>query len=632
MARKMRPIGILAASLLVATFQGSEAEADFYYDLDSTYAVAASDTKIAIQFDSTVTQKSAEEFFAAHPCLADTVESEYIGRGYWIYGLVASCGYSAAAADAGNDTTVNRVVPVYITLADSAEFAVTDMVSVQFQAGLSHAEMLEVLENNGLVFVDSSTYRSGKLWAALHDSIKDSPLEYGNALHLLSEIEWACPTMYGERVLSSLPSDPYFANQYYLRNTGQTGGVSDVDIDADSAWLFALVDSGIVVAIIDVGVAAHPDLPAERLLPGKDFVGEFAGNPEEDTDPTPPPQGRNSNHGMACAGILAASHNDSGVVGVCGSCRIIPVKTWSDEGFQTKYPAPSVIDAQALQYVGALGPRVISNSWTYPRTTPYPEVANAIRDITSCLLSESGSVVVFAAGNYADDVLIYDPSVAFPANMPEVIAVGAVSKFGERWNYSCFGEALDVVAPSGEDWDLPWEPGDQWTIDLEDSLGWNPDVTGSGDAGGDVDYTSSMGGTSGACPQVAGLIALVAAKRPDLMDDCGALDAMRDILCQSAEYLYDPGEEDEYGCGRANAFRALLAVSRGEINNDGVWNVLDVVLVVKEAFRGGGPQGFHPGLADMNCDEVVNVLDVVLVVNIAFRGGAHPDPCYEFDY
>jgi len=70
MARKMRPIRILAASLLLAALQGSAAEADLYYDLDSTYTVAASDTKIAIQFDTTVAQKSAQEFFSAHPCLA----------------------------------------------------------------------------------------------------------------------------------------------------------------------------------------------------------------------------------------------------------------------------------------------------------------------------------------------------------------------------------------------------------------------------------------------------------------------------------------------------------------------------------------------------------------------------------
>ncbi|HUU45094.1 MAG TPA: S8 family serine peptidase [Acidobacteriota bacterium] len=70
---------------------------------------------------------------------------------------------------------------------------------------------------------------------------------------------------------------------------------------------------------------------------------------------------------------------------------------------------------------------------------------------------------------------------------------------------------------------------------------------------------------------------------------------------------------------------------------DGVTNVLDVVSVVNEAFRGGDPivdpTCTHVSRNDVNCDCVVSILDVVLVVNVAFRG-ADPaatfcDPCTE---
>lgn len=66
---------------------------------------------------------------------------------------------------------------------------------------------------------------------------------------------------------------------------------------------------------------------------------------------------------------------------------------------------------------------------------------------------------------------------------------------------------------------------------------------------------------------------------------------------------------------------------------DGVTDVLDVVGVVNEAFRGGLAVADatcpHKSRDDFNCDCVVDVLDVVLVVTQAFRGGtaAVCDPC-----
>ncbi|MFC1525035.1 dockerin type I domain-containing protein [Planctomycetota bacterium] len=58
----------------------------------------------------------------------------------------------------------------------------------------------------------------------------------------------------------------------------------------------------------------------------------------------------------------------------------------------------------------------------------------------------------------------------------------------------------------------------------------------------------------------------------------------------------------------------------GDINLDGMVNVLDVVLLVNVAFRGATPS---PGVNyDVNHDGTVNVIDVVKVVNVAFKGGS----------
>ena len=58
----------------------------------------------------------------------------------------------------------------------------------------------------------------------------------------------------------------------------------------------------------------------------------------------------------------------------------------------------------------------------------------------------------------------------------------------------------------------------------------------------------------------------------------------------------------------------------GDLNEDGVHDVLDVVGIVNVAFR-GVPAPERPGSADINADCVYNVIDVVGIVNHAFRGG-----------
>jgi hypothetical protein len=64
---------------------------------------------------------------------------------------------------------------------------------------------------------------------------------------------------------------------------------------------------------------------------------------------------------------------------------------------------------------------------------------------------------------------------------------------------------------------------------------------------------------------------------------------------------------------------------------DHVASILDVTLVVNEAFRGGAPivdPGCpHVSRCDVDCDCVVGLMDVVKIVDVAFRGG---DPATTF--
>lgn len=58
----------------------------------------------------------------------------------------------------------------------------------------------------------------------------------------------------------------------------------------------------------------------------------------------------------------------------------------------------------------------------------------------------------------------------------------------------------------------------------------------------------------------------------------------------------------------------------GDLNEDGVHDILDVSAIINLAFRGGAlPE--RPASADVNADCVFDVLDVLGIVNHAFRGG-----------
>jgi subtilisin family serine protease len=562
------------------------------------------------------------------------VEPAYLQRGFWVYGLQPSYGYDASAAELLADPAIHRVVPIYITPADSAEFKVSDLIDVQFDLDLSRDAALALLTSHGLRFVDSSEYRHSLWTCALDDTVTASPLAYGNAMHILPGVKWACARQYASPVLAgvTVPTDPYYQYQYYLKNTGQNMGVPGIDIAAEQAWQVPLTDSSILVAVIDDGVTSHPDLPASRIVPGYDFAGDSLircpGCPPlpPDDDPTP---GMYKNHGMACAGILAASHNGVGIAGVCGGCRILPVKIFDNAGNR----ADTIPVADAIRWARDHEARVISCSWVYPRTTPIVPIANAIRDVVDpcpgCLakgaLPPMGAVVVFAAGN---DVSRYGGAVQFPANMPEVIAVGAVRNDGTKWDYSPYGSALDVVAPSG---DIALR-GDQWTVDQAGNLGWNPFVTaGYGDIS-DQSYTKRMGGTSGACPQVAGIAALLLARGHDDIDPYRPYLKIREIITSTAtqDMVSPPVWNPYYGYGRANAYRAMLSIIRGDVNNDGVYDVQDVVMEIDIAFSGGSAV-LDDAVGDVdivNSPGVVEVMDVIYLVAYVFGGGPPPPICY----
>lgn len=234
--------------------------------------------------------------------------------------------------------------------------------------------------------------------------------------------------------------------------------------------------------------------------------------------------------------------------------------------------------------------------------------------------------MVFAAGNSAD---LGETRISYPANQPTTLAIGAINSGDLRWNYSCWGEEMDLVAYSGHKGDS----GDVWSADRMGKVGVVPSkYISCPPFENQDDYQCRFGGTSAAVPVVSGVASLILSKDSTLT----ALQVYEVLRESAANPLWYPtgefGHWDEYGYGRVDAFRAILALSRCDLNNDGESaEPVDLSFMV-ENFFSGGPDPFPDLLlGDCNCDGEYDPVDMAwLAENLFGTPQTEVYPCFEF--
>ncbi len=269
-------------------------------------------------------------------------------------------------------------------------------------------------------------------------------------------------------------------------------------VKAEKAWARAYYGAGIKVAVLDTGIASHPDLVVyggASFVPGVGSYNDGHG------------------HGTHCAGIVGARHNLIGVVGVAPQCHLYGVKVLNDAGSGQL----SWILA-GMAWARQNGMRVISMSLG---SNQNPVLAYT-QAVSQCLAA--GVVVVAAAGNSFGTSY---PFVGAPANSPGVIAVGAVNSAG-------------VIAPFSSRGGV----GNQVTISAP-GVSVNSTHLANG--------YKSMSGTSMACPHVAGGVALVRRRFPSWTPA-----QVRARLVTTAQDLGFPGNDITYGAGLLDCERATL--------------------------------------------------------------------------
>jgi len=213
--------------------------------------------------------------------------------------------------------------------------------------------------------------------------------------------------------------------------------------------------AGVIVGLIDTGVAAHPDL-AGSVLPGTDF-SPLKSDGRTDT----------FGHGTAMAGVIAGHGR---ILGIAPEAKILPVRPvfTTDDG--------GVADSEEpVRWAVDHGATVISLS--IGDDEPNPAWGRAIQ------YALSKDVVVVAAVNNKGQGT--HPSGL--AMVPGVVVVSGVGKTGKFDPISLVGDVVTVSAPSRDC--------------------WSTRIGGQYSAGSGTSYATAI---------TAGVVAVIRSRFPDL--------------------------------------------------------------------------------------------------------------------
>lgn len=217
--------------------------------------------------------------------------------------------------------------------------------------------------------------------------------------------------------------------------------------DMGGQRLLAETGHGTTVALVDSGVSPHHQgfqrgsivdtrVYSVRgpIVPGSGSVAPFRLAQEDD-------------HGTAVAGLISASR-----IGVAPGARLVNIVIPFTNPVAALYTSPAAL-LTALQHLRTdKSFEVLNLSIAIPRARVTPLVERQCRQILRELAAR-GVVTIVAVGN-RDEPLFTDPGA--PACWPEVIAVGAANRAGNRASFSLSGTCPkrgtipEVMAP-GDD-------------------------------------------------------------------------------------------------------------------------------------------------------------------------------------
>lgn len=428
-------------------------------------------------------------------------------------------------------------------LQDAASGAVmlyTENFFVKFKDSVAETECQAVLDRYHLKLKSKLTFAENSYFVEAEEGTGLKVFEIADQLLKEKSVEFCHPELVQERK-PKLPAHPL---QWHLIKTKINGKTINNHVNITKAWEITK-GAGVTIAVIDDGVDInHPEF-AGRIVHPYDAT-------ENNEDPRP--KDPEDSHGTACAGMACAAGLKDGASGTAPEANLMPIRLRSGLG--------SVNEANAFAWAADHGADVISCSWGpadgdwWKPEDPLHQHVSMLPDSTRLAMNYAakkgrnglGCVILFAAGN-GNESIDNDGYGSYKG----VIAVAACNDTGKRCVYSDYGNAVWVTFPSGDYEHTPFQHPAPLTAGLRttDRLGQPGYLDG--------DYVDSFGGTSGACPGMAGVIGLILAANPGL-----TYKKVKQLLKSSCTKIdkenaqYDSKKHSVYyGYGRIDAGKAV---------------------------------------------------------------------------
>ncbi|MGQ9608776.1 MAG: S8 family serine peptidase [bacterium] len=475
-----------------------------------------------------------------------------------------------------------RRVGYVIHLSKESLSFLTDELIVKFKANITEDKINAIARKFNLNVVRSIPYSANAYL------FRSGFLASYNILGICKElvksdlVEYAEPNMVTTAVDDFTPNDYLFSSQPHHSI-----------IDSEGAWDITMGDDDIIIAVVDSGCDFnHPDLSGD-VAPDVPKIYQrfnFANHTPNTLD---------DSHGTKSTGIATASaDNSEGVAGVAPGCRVMMIRRPSSvtnldfadmyiwiAGFDPYKNNPTSKPAWFPANISP-GADVISNSFGLSQASLPGIMKDTFDFITTYGRNGKGCVVVFSVGNNNLDFTTYRHWAAYEKTI--AVASSAISPPDAtevKVSSSNFGSLVDVCAPGGG----PAGGTEARTLSTTN--------IGIGDTAGSLNAVTNdyddFGQTSCACPQVAGVAALMLSANSHL-----TWVEVRDILRNTAEEI-DTGNADPigqwidtdmdgvvdfsqwYGYGRINAHNAVQEANTYAENIDIVVreNLADVGVV-----------------------------------------------------
>ena len=450
-----------------------------------------------------------------------------------------------------NVTELMRTASTFPTKAAQRDFVVNDLKQQAERSQYNLIKLLKEMEDNGLVEDIRPLWIVNSISCyATHDAILD--LEGRSDIMTIYPCD-PTPYLFDEETLPA------------ARGNGREIAENVLKVNADQVWNLGYTGEGVLVAIIDSGVRLdHADLQGRFWDGGPEFPNHGYDFYSHDNDPSD-----THGHGTHVAGTIVGTGVSGTQTGIAPEAKIMVLKVFHGEDNLTE----PTMWVEAMQFAVEHGADVLNMSLGQP--LPDAGVKLMMRQACDNTLA-AGVVAAVCAGNSRQIQMltpvpynIWSPGDCPPPHLHEdqlvnpggtscVICVGAVDFNDALGSFSSEGPSVWTDVSQYNDY--PYVSGSSTAIGLI-----RPDVCAPGVNIKSLDFNTTnvyclKSGTSMATPCVAGTIALMLSKNPELTP------AEIDDILESTAVPLSAHKSNDFGSGRIDALAAINAITFEDIN------------------------------------------------------------------